>query len=155
MSGDDLFLAAAFDPPGAQARYNRWRDVNAELLNYLPAEAVRVETGRAISGEDFVKVWLPEDVLGDVRRVPLSWPCVCCGYFTLPEPTGSSDEICPVCFWQDDGVDNRDTEVLGPNRVTLSVARENYVRLGANEDRWVPKVRPPRPDELPPHTRRA
>jgi hypothetical protein len=72
MSRDDLFIAAAFDPPDAQARYNRWRDANAELLNHLPAEAVRVDTGRAASGEDFVQVWLPKDVLGDVRRVPLS-----------------------------------------------------------------------------------
>jgi hypothetical protein len=85
----------------------------------------------------------------------MSWPCVCCGYFTLPSPTGSSDEICPVCFWQDDHVDNRGTDVLGPNKVELSVARANYARLGAHEERWVSHVRPPLPEELPPHARRA
>jgi hypothetical protein len=85
----------------------------------------------------------------------MTWPCVCCGYFTLSEPTGESDDICQVCYWQDDSVDNRDTEVLGPNRVRLSVARANYERFGAHEERWLPHVRPPRPAELPPHARRA
>jgi Cysteine-rich CPCC len=77
------------------------------------------------------------------------FPCPCCGYRTLPgrSPT---DEICPVCFWQDDFVDNKDTDVLGPNQVTLSVARENFRRFGASEERWAARVRPPRPSEGPP-----
>jgi len=79
----------------------------------------------------------------------VSFPCACCGYRTLP--AGSpSDEICPVCFWQDDFVDNQDTEVLGPNRVTLSAARANFARLGASEERVAQFVRPPREDEGPP-----
>jgi Cysteine-rich CPCC len=55
-----------------------------------------------------------------------------------------------VCFWQDDFVDNQDTEVLGPNRVTLSVARGNFAHLGASEERLLEYVRAPRPDEGPP-----
>jgi hypothetical protein len=89
---------------------------------------------------------------------PAGFPCPCCGYRTLPAES-PSDEICPVCFWQDDFVDNRDTEVLGPNRVTLSVARANFLQWGASEERWVARVRPPRPEEGPPEpwteTRRA
>jgi hypothetical protein len=85
----------------------------------------------------------------------MAWPCVCCGYFTLSEPTGGSDDICPVCYWQDDAVDNRDTDLLGPNRVRLSVARANYMRFGAHEERWVPHVRPPLREEVPPHARLA
>jgi hypothetical protein len=77
------------------------------------------------------------------------FPCPCCGYKTLPSPS-PSDEICDVCFWQDDFVDNHDTEVLGPNRVPLSVARANFARWGAYEKRWVENVRPPRPEEGPP-----
>ena len=79
------------------------------------------------------------------------WPCVCCGYFTLPEPTGSSDHICEVCYWQDDAVDNSNTDVLGPNKVTLAVARQNYQRFGAHEARWREQVRAPALYELPPH----
>jgi len=78
-----------------------------------------------------------------------AFPCPCCGFRTLPGPS-PTDEICPVCFWQDDFVDNKDTDVLGPNRVTLSVARENFSRWGASEERWSARVRPPRPDEGPP-----
>jgi hypothetical protein len=77
------------------------------------------------------------------------FPCPCCGYRTL-SIASPSDEICAVCFWQDDYVDNQDTGILGPNRVRLSVARENYARHGAHEQRWLPNVRPPRPDEGPP-----
>ena len=56
------------------------------------------------------------------------------GDFTLPAPTGHSDEICPVCYWQDPFVDNQSGELLEPNDVTLAVARENFVRLGAHEE---------------------
>ena len=77
------------------------------------------------------------------------YPCPCCGYRTLPGPS-PTDEICPVCFWQDDFVDNHDTDVLGPNKVTLSEARANFARLGASEQRFVVEVRPPRPEEGPP-----
>jgi Cysteine-rich CPCC len=88
----------------------------------------------------------------------VAFPCPCCGYRTLPGPS-PSDEICSVCFWQDDFVDNRDTDVLGPNRVTLSEARANFERFGASEERLLQHVRPPRPDEGPPEpwteTRRA
>lgn len=78
----------------------------------------------------------------------VAFPCPCCGYRTLPSPS-PSDEICPVCFWQDDFVDNHDTDVLGPNRVLLSEARANFARWGASDRRWVDRVRPPRPDERP------
>jgi hypothetical protein len=84
--------------------------------------------------------------------------CACCGYRTLPGPS-PTDEICAVCFWQDDFVDNRGTDVLGPNRVTLSVARGNFAEFGASERRFVERVRLPRPEEGPPEpwteTRRA
>ncbi len=79
----------------------------------------------------------------------MSFPCACCGYRTLPGPS-PTDEICPVCFWQDDFVDNRDTEVLGPNRVTLSQARANFADLGASEGRFAGAVRLPRHEEGPP-----
>lgn len=79
----------------------------------------------------------------------MAFRCPCCGFRTLPGPS-PSDELCKVCFWQDDFVDNHDTEVLGPNSVTLSVARANFLVFGACEERWVGNVRPPRPEEGPP-----
>lgn len=35
-------------------------------------------------------------------------PCPCCGFLTLGER--SNFEICPVCFWEDDGQDNHDAD---------------------------------------------
>lgn len=77
------------------------------------------------------------------------YACPCCGYFTLTEPT-PSDEICHVCFWQDDLVDNQDTPVVGPNHVTLSQARANFAEFGAGERRMLQHVRAPLPQEGPP-----
>jgi hypothetical protein len=74
---------------------------------------------------------------------------VCCGFFTLAEPTGIN-QICPVWFWQNDAVDDAGGDVLGPNKVTLAVARRNFATSGASEDRLREFVRAPKPDELPP-----
>ena len=87
--------------------------------------------------------------LETTRLSAVRYPCPCCGYRTLPAPS-PSDEICEVCFWQDDFVDNHDDDVLGPNSVRLSVARANYARFGAYEQRWADEVRPPRLEEGPP-----
>ncbi len=83
---------------------------------------------------------------------PLGLPlrCPCCGCKTLGER--GVFEICEVCFWEDDGQDDRDADVVrgGPNgALSLTQARANYRRLGACDERSVPNVRPPRPDELP------
>lgn len=74
--------------------------------------------------------------------------CPCCSKLTLSERGGF--EICPVCFWEDDGQDDHDADVVrgGPNgALSLTEARENYRRFGAIEDRLRTAVRPPRPDE--------
>ncbi|MBD0739062.1 hypothetical protein BGM09_06450 [Streptomyces sp. CBMA29] len=62
-------------------------------------------------------------------------------------------EICPVCFWEDDGQDDHDADEArgGPNRGwSLSEARQNFARFGASEERCVPFVRDPLPEEYPP-----
>ena len=51
-------------------------------------------------------------------RQPTDLPlrCPCCGCLTLTER--AEEDICPVCFWQDDGQDDYDANVVrgGPNR---------------------------------------
>jgi hypothetical protein len=54
-----------------------------------------------------------------------------------------------VCGWQDDYVDNQGTDALGPNRVPLPRAKQNFVVYGVSDLRLRDQVRPPRPDELP------
>jgi len=76
--------------------------------------------------------------------------CPCCGCKTLHE-RGMFD-ICSVCFWEDDGQDEYDADVVrgGPNgSLCLTEARANYRRFGACEKRFVGNVRPPRPEESP------
>jgi len=75
--------------------------------------------------------------------------CPCCGCRTLRER--GVFEICPVCWWEDDGQDDHDAEEVrgGPNGVfSLSQARQNYRQFGTYDTRFVSSVRKPRPDEL-------
>jgi hypothetical protein len=61
-------------------------------------------------------------------------------------------EVCPVCFWEDDGQDEHDADVVrgGPNGdLSLTEARANYRKLGACKERFVGNVREPHPEELP------
>jgi len=56
--------------------------------------------------------------------------CPVCDHFTLPRRT--EFEICPVCFWEYDGLDvDKLDQLSGPNHLTLRKARENFNELGA------------------------
>jgi hypothetical protein len=69
----------------------------------------------------------------------------------LSDPQSGSYEICPVCFWEDDPVQNEDPAFVGgANRACLFDARLNYIRFGACEESSVGNVRPPMPSEYPP-----
>ena len=75
---------------------------------------------------------------------PLTHHCPCCTYKTLAERGGF--EICPVCFWEDDGQDDSDADEIrgGPNgSLSLVTARENFRNFGACEESMLPNVRPP------------
>jgi hypothetical protein len=76
--------------------------------------------------------------------------CPCCGDLTLGERGGF--EICSVCFWEDDGQDEHDADIVrgGPNGASsLSAARRNFDAFGACNERYIYNVRPPKPDEVP------
>lgn len=65
--------------------------------------------------------------------------CPCCDYFSLSR-RGSYD-ICPVCYWEDDGTGLGTPDVIsGPNHITLREARENFARLGAADQAAVSLV---------------
>ena len=44
------------------------------------------------------------------RQDGVMYRCPCCGYKTLPERGGF--ELCPVCFWEDDGQDDADADTI-------------------------------------------
>lgn len=76
-------------------------------------------------------------------------PCPCCGYRTLPVRDGY--ELCPVCYWEDDPSESRAPGFSGgANGVSIVDAQQNYLRLGAMNQAFVSKTRPPRLDEAQP-----
>ena len=74
--------------------------------------------------------------------------CPCCGHATLN--ARGLNEICPVCFWEDDGQDNEDADRWrgGPNRVSLREARMNFHRFGAAIEADSESVRRPTAEEV-------
>lgn len=75
------------------------------------------------------------------------YPCPCCGHRVLDSMPGSY-EICPVCFWEDDGIQFRwPTTSVGANRVSLIEAQLNYRTFGACDEHGRQYVRPPAEDE--------
>lgn len=74
--------------------------------------------------------------------------CPCCGFRTLGEC--GAFEICPVCYWEDDGQDESDLEIVrgGPNgELSLRQARLNFTTFGACAKKLVLHVRRPLNDE--------
>jgi len=83
------------------------------------------------------------------RRLPVGLiACPCCGHATLS--ARGFHEICPVCFWEDDGQDNDDADLCrgGPNRVSLREGRVSFLRFGASIEADCESVRRPRPEEV-------
>ena len=77
-------------------------------------------------------------------------PCPCCHCRTISE--AAEWEICPVCFWEDDGQTEEDADEVryGPNgEISLTEARHNFATIGACHPKMLKNVRPPRPDEIP------
>ena len=51
--------------------------------------------------------------------------CVCCGQLTLLQ--GAMHEICEVCGWEDDEIQNEDPDYRGgANDVSLNEARKQF-----------------------------
>lgn len=64
-----------------------------------------------------------------IGKVEVLVACPCCGLRTLAN-RGDYD-ICPVCWWEDNGQDNQhSTEYSGLNRCSLKQGRINYIQTG-------------------------
>jgi hypothetical protein len=75
------------------------------------------------------------------------FPCPCCGHLVFAEAPGS-DDICLVCFWEDDLGQLRWPHLEeGANAPSLADAQRNVAKLGAIEERFVGDVRKPLPEE--------
>lgn len=76
------------------------------------------------------------------EKTSLTEQCPCCDYVTLPER--GRYNICPVCFWEDDGLDIDELDFgSGANHgLSLREARANFAEFGACELIMVSKVLP-------------
>ncbi len=75
--------------------------------------------------------------------------CPCCGSLTIDTTSEVITDICEVCFWQYDVIaQNMPDHIIGPNKVSLNTARENYKLFGAVERRFLEMVRLPYEDEM-------
>ena len=75
--------------------------------------------------------------------------CLCCGYKTLSTP--GAFELCQVCWWQDDGQDDSDADVVRGTvngMLSLSEARRNFSLCAAAHPKFVSHVRAPREGEI-------
>lgn len=80
----------------------------------------------------------------------MGYACPCCGYLTLGEEPPGTFEICPVCGWEDDEVQFRDSAYGGgANSVSLDQARQNFAAFGAIDKESLSSVRKPRLEEIP------
>jgi len=72
--------------------------------------------------------------------------CPCCGYKTFDiEPDGTY-EICPVCFWEDDQLEDPNYEG-GANNVSLKQGQRNFIEFGACDKEMIKHVRKPKKNE--------
>ena len=77
----------------------------------------------------------------DAQPANLPLRCPCCSCKTLHQRGGF--EICPVCFWEDDGQDDYDADIVrgGPNGgLSLTEARANYRRFSACDERSIDRA---------------
>jgi hypothetical protein len=132
---------------GGRGNVERWDRGEYEVIASMPDRVVvhlhgrRLEGAASLDRSDTDATW----------KFSCVYPCPCCGYLTLDER--GAYEICPVCFWEDDGQDDADADVVrgGPNRaLSLSQARENYHTFGASDRSVLCHVRKPHKYEIPP-----
>lgn len=77
------------------------------------------------------------------------YQCPCCEHYTLDLKPNNTFQICPVCFWEDDGVQLNAPEYEGgANEMSLNQARRNFKEFGVIDLQFKKQVRPPSKEEL-------
>jgi len=93
---------------------------------------------------------LIESLAGRETPLGIRYACPCCDYLTLSEPPSGTYALCPICWWEDDGIQFRDLDYTGgANRPSLREARASVQRCGVSEPRFLERARPPLLAETP------
>lgn len=75
--------------------------------------------------------------------------CPCCNCFTMEHNDAIYHDICPVCFWENDPIQNDNEKYVGgANDISLSEAKANYQKIGAVKQEYIKCVRSPYSDEI-------
>ena len=78
----------------------------------------------------------------------MKYACPCCGYKTMGHSEAEYHDICPICYWENDPVQNENEEYTGgSNRISLKEARKNFASFGAMSKAVMGYVRSPYEDE--------
>lgn len=104
----------------------------------------RGREGNEMKGVDYFRVACARDPKPYQLGSNGKYACPCCTCFTLDEY--DCYEICPVCFWQDDGAVN-DRDYGGPNHMTLEQGRAEFRRIGCCKERMLEHCRIPTQEE--------
>jgi len=71
--------------------------------------------------------------------------CPVCGFRTLPRyPRYNRFEVCPICYWEDDGIGEQPEMV---NSVSVREARRNFSACGAFHPKFANQTRDPTADD--------
>lgn len=80
----------------------------------------------------------------------MSYTCPCCGYLTFEGEIRGTFEVCPVCYWEDDNVQNQEPDYgCGANGISLNTAKKNFAKFGAIKQEYIKDVRKPLKCEFP------
>ncbi len=98
---------------------------------------------RSFASEDAACDYLLELLIEDeTTRIHQRYPCPCCGRLVFDEPPGSYS-ICPVCFWEDDGVQLRWPDWAGgANKPSLIDAQRIYEKTAPAKNDSLPTCAP-------------
>ncbi len=105
--------------------------LGAMSARYLPLITVacrarlRGATNEWISAKIFELGGYSFRVMGDIEPMEA---CPCCRYRTLSQR--GAYEICPVCFWEDDG-SSLPEQFSGPNHMTVMEGQLNFAHFGS------------------------
>ncbi|HYR11203.1 MAG TPA: CPCC family cysteine-rich protein [Longimicrobium sp.] len=69
----------------------------------------------------------------EIAAEPILHPCPCCGFRTMTEAWRGTYDLCPVCNWEDDGVQYHDPDYRGgANLESLNEARAAFFTAHPN-----------------------
>ena len=79
-------------------------------------------------------------LLNEMEVNYLKKKCPCCGFYTIENDEEIITDICEVCFWKFDMVAQKHPEKsIGPNKISLNEARDNYKKYGACKKEYADK----------------